>query len=183
MQCEQCDREATVYELRVVNGKKHERHLCEQCAREAGIAVPAPVSVPELIQQMVQGVAAAKPAAPAAGKCPGCGMSYEEFRQLGQLGCPQCYQAFEAQLGPLLERWHEGGSHHVGKTPRRGFSGRPSGQLQSSGVPDQGARLETLQRQLEEAVRTEQYERAAKLRDEIRRLKEGAAGRIGQERP
>lgn len=172
-----------MHELRVVNGKKHERHLCEQCAREVGIAVPAPVSVPELIQQMVQGVAAAKPAAPATGKCQGCGMSYEEFRQLGQLGCAKCYQAFEAQLGPLLERWHEGGSHHVGKVPRRGGGERTEGEPSPAArdVKSYALRLEALQRQLEEAVRAEQYERAAKLRDEIRRLKD-APGRIGQER-
>src|ERR1043166_5777332 len=34
MKCEKCELEATVHELRVVNGKRVERHLCEKCARE-----------------------------------------------------------------------------------------------------------------------------------------------------
>lgn len=201
-----------MHELRVQGGKKHEQHLCEQCARELGIAVPGSISVPELIEKMITAQPAPEPpkaqrAAPAVQgqSCPSCGMTYAEFRQSGQLGCPGCYKAFEAQLGPLLERWHEGGSHHVGKIPARAAGGIPPG----SAMPGQGVRLthgvaqaspesllggeserrqklELLRRHLDEAVAAEQYERAAALRDEIRRLAGpggapgGAAGGSGR---
>ncbi|MEX2217299.1 MAG: hypothetical protein WD749_00950, partial [Phycisphaerales bacterium] len=110
MKCDQCDQEATVHELRVVGGKKVERHLCERCARKQGIATQpqiAPVT-PEMVQKYMQAVQqgappTAKPGAPGplvkADTCPTCGLGYLEFRQSGLLGCADCYKAFEGQLG------------------------------------------------------------------------------------
>src|ERR1043165_5580736 len=201
MKCEQCESEATVHELRVVNGKRVERHLCEKCARDQGIAVQQGMSVPELIEKMLeQSVQSAQPApAPKVPKadpakatsCSECGTTYPEFRQTGLLGCPACYKAFEPQLGPLLERAHEGGTHHVGKLPKRALAAgeeppppvvgprqvgavggkKPVGAEGVLGGPEQRAgRIAALKKQLDEAVRTEQYERAAKIRDELRRL-------------
>lgn len=184
MKCEQCDSEATVHELRVVNGRRVERHLCEQCARNEGIALQVGMTVPELIEKMVE--QAAQPAAESArpkvesarsGACAICGTTYHEFRQSGLLGCPECYRVFEGQLGPLIERAHEGGTHHVGKVPRRALSGAQepgAGRLETVlGGPEQRAgKAAALRKQLDEAVRAEQYERAATIRDELRRLLE-----------
>lgn len=191
MKCDQCDQEATVHELRVVSGKKVEKHLCERCARKQGIAVQPTISVPELIEKyMQQAAAAAKtpeavPAAPPkVTSCPTCNTGYVEFRQTGLLGCPDCYRAFEVQLGPLLERAHEGGTHHVGKFPRRQISGgtRIEAQAHAGSPPDpdtvlggpvqRAGRIAALRKQLDEAVQAEQYERAASIRDELRRLAE-----------
>ncbi len=187
--CDKCEAEATVHELRVVGGKRQERHLCENCARQMGIAVQQGMTVPDLIEKMLeQSVEPAKPAKtepPKGTSCPECGTSYPEFRQSGLLGCAECYKAFESQLGPLLERAHEGGTHHVGKMPKRALRGeepdqpaRKPGTLKKPsesvlGGPEQRAgRISVLRKQLDEAVRTEQYERAAKVRDELRRLTE-----------
>src|ERR1043165_1989309 len=136
MKGDQCEQEATVHELRVVGGKKVERHLCERCARKQGIATQAQAGAitPEMLQKLMQASQkSGAEAAPAAGgaaaavvrtdTCPNCGIGYAEFRQAGLLGCPDCYKAFESQLGPLLERAHEGGTHHVGKAPLRAVSG------------------------------------------------------------
>lgn len=190
MKCDQCNSEATVHELRVVSGKRQERHLCESCARQLGIAVQPGLTVPELVEKMleksVEPPKVAKPdVAAKPTSCPECGTTYPEFRQSGLLGCPECYKAFEAQLGPLLERAHEGGTHHVGKMPKRALLGEESeqparkpGTLKKPaesvlGGPEQRAgRISVLRKQLDEAVRTEQYERAAKVRDELRRLTE-----------
>ena len=186
MKCDQCDQEATVHELRVVSGKKVERHLCEKCARKQGIAVQPTISVPELIEKYMQQAAqgAAKPAEGSptarATACPSCGTTYVEFRQSGLLGCAECYKAFEQQLGPLLERAHEGGSHHVGKVPRRALAGGRAREGSAQVGPraimgdaaQRAARIAALRKQLDEAVRTEQYERAATLRDELRKATE-----------
>jgi protein arginine kinase activator len=190
MKCERCEREATVHELRVANGKKIERHLCDECAREDGIAVPGTPSVPDLIEKVLTPLAGAAAKgeaakAPAEPTCPACGTTYSQFRQSGQLGCAACYEAFESQLGPLLERWHEGGSHHVGKVPKRaaGTTGAHANVPAAPGATparvaesllgneqQRAKKVQSLQKQLDEAVRAEQYERAASLRDEIRRL-------------
>lgn len=187
MKCDRCDQEATVHELRVVGGKKVEKHLCEKCARDQGIAVQPPVTelIAKYVMAQAPGVPAATPApAPAAGRlCRACGTTYAEFRQSGLLGCPECYAAFEAQLGPLLERAHEGGTHHVGKVPvralarsRAGGSGSPGVEAVLGGERERAERIKLLKKQLDEAVAGEQYERAAEIRDELRRIAELEAG-------
>jgi protein arginine kinase activator len=190
MKCDQCEQEATVHELRVVNGKKVERHLCQKCARKQGIDIPqASISVPELIEKYMQHAVqaakeaksetpAAKPAPVKTASCPSCATTYVEFRQTGLLGCSDCYAAFEAQLGPLLERAHEGGAHHVGKMPRRALAGGRTGETPPGGrlasvlgdAAQRAGRISALRKQLDEAVQAEQYERAAAIRDELRKL-------------
>jgi protein arginine kinase activator len=194
MKCDQCDLEATVHELRVVGGKKVERHLCEKCARKQGIAVqPQAMPVAEMLEKIIQqqvSIPKVQPgtAGPArASVCPACGTTYAQFRESGLLGCPDCYRAFEGQLGPLLERAHEGGSMHSGRAPKRASAGAPrttthpeiaraaKAQAQQNSPEAAAARLAALRKQLEDAVKAEQYEKAAKLRDELRKLEPGSA--------
>jgi protein arginine kinase activator len=91
--------------------------------------------------------------------CPHCGFSLEHFRKEPRLGCPFDYDVFEKQLLPLIEKAHEGGTRHQGKTPSK--------------VPTETKKqieLSTLRSQLEEAVQREDYETAADLRDKINEL-------------
>src|SRR4051812_6106211 len=123
--------------------------------------------------------------------CPSCGTGYLEFRQSGLLGCPECYKAFESQLGPLLERAHEGGTHHTGRLPKRALGGAPNPSApQPRAMPTppsptevKAKRITQLQKQLDDAVKAEQYEKAAKLRDELRTLAEPVAGPATAEKP
>lgn len=152
--CDRCDNEAVVHEVTIRDGQKVEKHLCESCAHQEGVAKQhAPIS--DLITKFVLAQASGTPTARPA-SCPTCGMTFHEFRQQGLLGCPACYKAFEEQLGPMIERAHEGATHHVGKVPRRGAP-----------APDRQQRIVALRRQLQEAIDAEQYERAATLRDEL----------------
>ncbi len=162
---EGCGAEATVHETLIRNGKKVERHLCEKCARKQGIVYQTPVPINELLSKIVlsQGLGSSE-AASKPGACVGCGMTWAKFRQQGLLGCAECYRTFEKELMPLIERAHEGGVQHTGKSPRR--AGARSEILQG--------RLASLRRQLQEAVAAEQYERAAALRDQLREAAEQA---------
>lgn len=160
MKCEApgCENEATVHEVVIKSGKKVERHLCEQHAQTEGVVNPPHAPLNELLTKFVMAQAGEQaPEAPAA--CPTCGMTWSNFREKGVLGCPDCYEAFEEQLTPLLARAHEGGAHHTGKTPGRAGL--------SSGLHRE---LSSLRRELEEAIKAEEYERAASLRDRIRTL-------------
>lgn len=160
MKCDRCDNEATVTDITRRHGQVFERHLCEKCAVELGV-VAAGVGVPST-------ALAPKPASPT---CPQCGLSLNDFRQGGLLGCAACYKTFESTLAPMIERAHEGATHHVGKTPR-GMLQRagPAREAVLGGTQEHVERLKLLRRQLDDAVRAEQYERAAALRDELRRL-------------
>lgn len=195
VKCDRCDNEATVHEVMIKSGKRHERHLCEGCAKASGLAIQTHAPITQLLTQYITsqvqpgaggaaGQAAA--AAPAAiNTCPTCGQTQQQFRQTGLLGCPHCYAAFEAQLGALMARAHDGGTHHVGKRPARlGKGPMPMRAVQPPAAPVAGgsakarpgtaaglsARIQAMRQQLADAVAAEQYERAASLRDELKRL-------------
>src|SRR4051812_50191131 len=52
--------------------------------------------------------------------CDQCKITWAEFRQHGLFGCEKDYDIFEKDLSPLLQRAHEGATHHTGKVPTRG---------------------------------------------------------------
>ena len=92
--------------------------------------------------------------------CEACGITWAEFRQGGLFGCANDYTAFEKDLTPLLQRAHEGATHHVGKVPtRRGGTGVPVKKTVD---------LAKLRKELQRAVESEDYEKAAKIRDQIK---------------
>ena len=91
--------------------------------------------------------------------CPNCGATYKEFQKSGMLGCVHCYQAFKKPLEPLLMRVH-GNTQHAGRIPG-GIKSNVSIQMN----------IDRLKQQLVKAIAQEEYEEAAKLRDQIRALK------------
>lgn len=160
MKCEApgCQNEATVHEVVIKAGQKVERHLCEQHAQTEGVVAASHAPINELLTKFVMSQAGAQPPeAPPA--CPTCGATWANFRERGLLGCPECYDTFEEQLTPLLSRAHEGGVHHTGKHPSRAGM--------SAGLHRE---LSALRRELDEAIKAEEYERAASIRDCIRTL-------------
>jgi len=159
MKCDNCNKTATVHLTEIKQGKKIEKHLCEQCAAQSeGLPVKSHTPINELLTNFVMAHSGLQKEVAQA--CETCGMAWSEFRQGGLFGCANDYTAFEKDLTPLLQRAHEGATHHVGKVPtRRGGSGVPvKRQLD----------LTKLRKELAKALEAEDYERAAKLRDQIR---------------
>lgn len=158
MKCDNCNNTATVHLTEIKGGKKLEKHLCEQCAAKIeGISVKSHTPINELLTNFVlahSGVAKQETAV-----CEHCGMTWAEFRQGGLLGCEHDYDLFDRELTPLAQRAHKGATHHVGKQPARRRGGAPARR-----TPD----VARLKRELAKAVEAEDYERAAKLRDQIR---------------
>lgn len=172
MLCERChERPATVHVTKIINGVQTAYHLCEVCAKEQGDVFPNPflMGSPFDFNKLLSGLLNMESSsgfAPittqAQQRCGTCGMTYNQFTQIGRFGCPDCYDAFSARLEPLLRRI-QNGLRHTGKVPG------------TAGERQQLARkLEQLRRELQQAVAQEQYERAAQLRDEIRKLEQGA---------
>src|SRR5438874_12880956 len=125
MKCDNCNKQATVHLTEIKNGKKIEKHLCEQCAAQnEGMPVKSHQPINELLTNFV--LAHASGLKETGTGCDHCGITWAEFRQSGLLGCANDYQVFEKDLTPLLTRAHEGMTHHVGKVPtRRGGTGVP----------------------------------------------------------
>lgn len=158
MKCDRCGKEATVHDIKLVQGKFASHvHLCEECAFQQGKVGPKFQSLGELVHESIAKQAGLSPSRRRAhGVCPECGLAWNEFRERGLLGCPACYDAFEEQIGPLLERAHERGTHHVGKRP-----------TEVSGEADRQIQVRHLREKLAQAIALEQYEEAASLRDEL----------------
>jgi len=159
--CQRCKKaQATVHLLDIVppNGEKHEQHLCERCAAEEGLTTHQQESISSILEGFVKQSAGVAQAADVS--CPHCGMSFREFRSSGLLGCAHDYKVFEKHLSPLIQRAHEGATHHVGRTPARLRQAEPTGLV----------KLARLRRSLKEAVEIEDYELAARLRDEIKKV-------------
>lgn len=164
MQCDNCKKAATVHLTEIRNGKKIEKHLCEACAAQnEGLPVKAHTPINELLTNFVMAHSGlAKEQGTVA--CEHCGITWAEFRQSGLFGCSGDYVVFEKDLTPLLQRAHEGATHHTGKVPSRAGG---------TGVPRKRAvDLTKLRKDLQRAVEVEDYERAAKLRDQIRQAEE-----------
>lgn len=187
MKCDNCDAEATIHELTIRSGQKVERHLCEKCAIEQGVEVQTSTKVDEFLQKLAAAQPGAGRAAPGRReehKCPSCGTTFAEFRQSGLMGCSDCYKSFEARLGPLLERAHEGASRHVGKVPKQALAASrkatPRAEAILGGEQERTQQAALLRKRLDEAIAAEQYERAAKIRDDLRRLEDAGPGRAAR---
>ena len=165
MQCEVCQsREATIHLTEITEGVRTEMHLCEQCAQEQGVGVKSYIPLNELLSNLL----AVGPKEEESSKgeadelvCPHCGWTLEKFRENAVLGCPYDYEVFEPRLLPLIKKAHDGATAHCGKIPKR--------------MPQDSKRqieIAQLQRQLDEALRCENYEQAAKLRDKLTESKQ-----------
>jgi protein arginine kinase activator len=163
--CQVCQQKvAKIHITQIQNSQVMEFHICPDCAREHGVGGPEgkPVfSISEFVGGIISGEEAARAdTAEAVSTCAACGQNYRGFRESGRLGCCQCYEAFEAELQPLLRKV-QSGLKHVGKNP----GGQPA-----KVAPDASPIIQLKREQLKIAISEEDFESAAKLRDEIKTL-------------
>lgn len=158
--CDKCDNPATIHLTEIIGGEKIEKHLCEHCGEAEGITIKANIPISQLLEDFILQTSAETDHEEAGDlACEVCGITFEEFRKNGQLGCPNDYEAFASPLVPMLARAHEGATQHVGKVPSRAGENQ---QKQNT--------ILKLRADLKQAIKNEQYERAAKLRDEIKEV-------------
>lgn len=162
MICERCQQQpASVHYTEIVNNQKRQMHLCAACAKEAQEAFSLGSSLN--IHNFLAGLMGPVMAANTLGDeqslhCESCGLTEEMFGKHGLLGCGGCYRYFGERLEPLLRRIH-GSTRHTGKVPQRS---RKKYLLVQE--------VDRLRAELRMVVEQEEFERAAELRDEIRKL-------------
>ncbi len=160
--CQSCgNREAKIHFTEIKDGKKTELHICENCAHEKNMVLAFPSLLSHIMKGSDQEGKPGADAVPAA--CAQCGMTYTDFKAKGRLGCPDCYRGFKPVLLPLLEKVH-GKQRHKGTAPARLKSSLASRREQ-----------EVLEEELRSAIELEEYERAARVRDQIRELRKANA--------
>ena len=152
MLCEECGiRQAEVMVTTVVNGESTTRHLCRDCLKkyQAGEM--------QAVLAAVLAAMAQKQKSPDI-TCPRCGETYAQFQKSGMLGCAECYQAFRKELTPLITRV-QGRAQHAGRRP-------PVSEEEQA----RETKMEELRSRMEAAVAEENFEEAARLRDELRAM-------------
>ncbi len=164
MKCQKCPKPATYHITDIERGKPHEYHFCDDHAREhldPSKEPPESLAMGKLAKGLIEGTAGVREPSPADQQtCPLCQTTFLEFRNSGRLGCPHDYEVFHDELMPLLENIHDE-TRHAGKVPRRAPRGT---QKQTT--------LIQLRNDLKRAVAAEDYETAARIRDQIKNLEQ-----------
>lgn len=129
--------------------------------------------------------------------CPTCGTSFDDFVENSRFGCPDCYGVFDLFIKDKIKQL-QGSEAHKGKHPKyqsRFEKEHPdaagqgeNGNAENAKAPEHAGSQESrsqgldslssakskllqLEVKLKEAVRQEEFEEAARLRDEIKGLK------------
>ncbi|MDR7871439.1 MAG: UvrB/UvrC motif-containing protein [Tissierellaceae bacterium] len=158
MLCDSCGKnEAYIHYTKIINGTYKEEHLCEECALK-NYDFDKTFSMNKLFTGLIDGFKDNKEVKDDV-KCDFCGLTYSKFRQDGKFGCDKCYETFRDKLDPLIKGLH-GNNIHRGKIP-----------VNSSNRILLKREEDSLKTELENAIKMEEFERAAQIRDELKRLK------------
>ncbi len=146
--------------------------LCDVCSQEKtgvppasappafpppGFAPPPPSPFPSFDWNLVL-AGAVTPTGPV--PCRSCGHTWENFRKVGRFGCPSCYEHFRPLLADLLRRIAREVRHH-GLRPPDAHACRDAFDAHDS------TDLPRLRTSLAEAIAREDFEEAARIRDQI----------------
>ena len=190
MLCEKCRKnEATNYYHENVNGKVRTMRLCADCAKELEESGELPKlnmdkffedfdpffdepffqNPVKTLNSLFSGFFGNEKALPtgnpggqektAEKKCEGCGSTLRDFATRGA-GCPKCFETFAEELAPTVSRAH-GKAVHTGRAPSK-FRDRI----------ETKRKIESLVEEQREAVKNEDFERAAEIRDELKKLRD-----------
>jgi protein arginine kinase activator len=175
MICQECNqRPAALHFTKIINGEKTEVHLCEKCAQEKGEMFIFNGESGFTFNNLLAGLLNIDPnfQKPSQSpfhqeeilQCDSCSMTFPQFLKVGRFGCSQCYETFKEQLIPVLRRLHSGNWAHNGKIPKR-----------IGGGIYLRKQIEELKSNLKDSIANEEFEKAAEIRDEIRKLEKKIA--------
>ena len=154
MKCEICEQnEATVLFKQVVEGSVREMRVCMDCAQKNGFDLQSPMALTDFLFGL--GTTPPREEDVRECRCACCGMTLSDFRKTSRLGCARCYETFAEEFSPMLLSMHRG-NRHEGKVPAGARA---------------TAELESMERAMERAVVSQDFEEAARLRDLIREVK------------
>ena len=169
MTCQDCKKnDAQVHFTQIVNNEKMSLSLCKECASARGFHSPLD-NVPFPLAEILSNLTAGLPEK-AIGrdlekiKCNNCGMTFGDFTRKGRFGCGECYRIFRPRLEGIMRKIH-GASLHRGGIPK--YEGE-----KMENLPVTIREEERLETELKKAIETEDFERAAEIRDKLRLMKE-----------
>lgn len=164
MLCEYCNlKPATVILKQNIDGEMKTVHICRDCAASLGVTLDN-INVGDVMNDMdsffasLFGKKNANQSKPGTIACDFCGMTLTELQKTGKAGCANCYDVFSDVMDNAIRHIHAASSH-CGKVP-----------ASVDGHMSVTRKIEELKSRLNVAIQNEEYEEAAKIRDEIKLL-------------
>jgi len=159
MKCDICGSSRAVIHIQQIAGKEEINiNICEKCAREKGLTTKnseLSLSLKNLIANFDQ-IKKAIEKHDNAKICSECGKTLDDLKKSGRAGCSSCYSEFNKYIAAFLKK-AAGSSEHRGKSP-----------LRVSIISRRIRQMDNLQVKLHKAVKNENFEHAAYLRDRIK---------------
>lgn len=164
MLCRICGDKPAVVHLNHKNkeGEIEECYLCSSCFRKKGFSMDK--LAPDFLQNFFESHHFSKqndsvqPEKVEYDSCPVCQCSKMDIVKKGRVGCAECFHTFEKDLPQLLKKM-QGDTLHKGSMPKNQTN------------VSENSKIEELTRKLKKAIKQENYEEAAVLRDKIKEMK------------
>ncbi len=167
MLCQNCKKnEATTHIKRVLNGEATESHLCSNCAQVIGVGSffdDFSLNMPDIFSGFF-GDSAFALSEGKLERCEKCGFCFDDIIKSGSVGCSGCYEKFYHKLQPSIQRIH-GKAKHTGKVPKN-----TSSRVVHTGKTTE-EKIADLHKDMQKAIDMQNFEQAAVIRDEIKKLK------------
>lgn len=172
MLCDKCQqREAKILYTEIIDGIKKEQHLCEECAAKyTSFKLSKPIEGAELtLGDLLSSIfdsyysnSVNESQQEQELYCSKCHTTYSDFLKNGRIGCMECYHSFASVFDKTLKSI-QGTDTHRGK--------RPTEFMKKTAPLMELEPIERLTLELHTAIENEEYEEAARIRDEIRAIK------------
>lgn len=164
MICELCkNHQASTHIKSMVNGEYSELWLCADCASKKGYGNFFAQTGTDFSSFLGNFFGDGLPSRTSASRCKRCGSSFADIARSGKVGCSECYSEFYDDLLPSIQKIH-GNIQHTGKVAAN-----------ASADVKIARKIEKTRQELAIAVKNQNFELAAQLRDKINEMEAGEA--------
>ena len=163
MKCQLCSNEGSIFFTQFENNKLQQFCYCQKCAEKKGILDAGTLSLSSLmnevaLQQISENVEVDHDSFTSLFECPVCHFTLDDWKRTQRLGCSRCYEVFHPDLIQRLEQVQDD-TTHTGKQPTQK-------QIRQTRLTQK----RQLQKMLDTALSQEDYEQAARIRDQLSTL-------------
>lgn len=165
MICNKCSsNRATIHIIDIKPEGIRDLHVCEECAKKRGFIPEISSNIDELLRMIGEEQVLGEPNSENnveddSPKCPQCAFSAKDISRSSKFGCEEDVALFRNEIKPVLMKIHNATKH----------TGRSASFCSDNSRKQQA--LQAFENQLADALKSEDYELAARLRDKIKGLK------------
>ena len=186
--CAKCDKPAQYKIVKIQENMVEDYLLCAEHAQQVSkhLRLNQQANILSMLQKILNQQTADGETVKADVYCDNCHLSYEAYKKTLLLGCSDCYRSFEELLVKDLRRFHGAVSQDPDAIAEleepdveeevamndldEELATRVDADEELPAPPEADKSMETLKKQLRQAIENEDFERAAKLRDAVRSI-------------